>query len=177
MQIPWENLAHIQNFFQLNFLFSGLEVSSSMIFMARVCAFLVFGAGLIWGGFRIAVKLLDCLKAFLGSLGTLPKSFFLLLLLAIPLSPESIGAKWIGYILLVMSFFGLAALGALAIVLWKYGVDQALRLINSFRSDDQEESTVRVKESFLPPDNIVRPIMDPPVLRPDGKSLSWPISG
>ena len=57
MQIPWDGLAHLQNFFQLNFLFSGLEVSSQSIFLARVTVFTLMGAGLIYGGFRVAIKI------------------------------------------------------------------------------------------------------------------------
>ncbi|MCX5863254.1 MAG: hypothetical protein WCG29_03460 [Desulfomonile sp.] len=177
MQIPWDNLVHVQNFFQLNFLFSGLEVSSNTLLLARLSAFLVFGGGLIWGAFKIVVKILDCVQAFLAGLGSLPKSFFLLLLLVIPISSDSLGAKWTGYILLVMSLFGLAASGALALVLWKYGVDQALRLIKSLRFQHQEEPAIRPVNTALPPDNIVRPLMDPPVMRSDGKPSSWPIAG
>jgi hypothetical protein len=138
MQVPWEALAHIENFLQLNFLFSGLEVSSTAIFLARIVTSLVFGAGLMWVLFRIIMKILDCLQTFLGSIGTLPKSFFLLLLLVVPLSSDSIGAKWVGYLLLVLSLLGLGALGVLVLVLWKYGVDQALRLINNLRAKSTE---------------------------------------
>ena len=133
MQVPWEGLAYLQNFFQLNFLFSGLEVSSTGVFLARLAVLLVFGGGMIWIAFRVLMKALDCLQTFLGSVGTLPKSFFLLMLLVIPLSTESLGARWIGYMLLVLSVLGLAVLGVLVLVLWKYGVDQALRLINNLR--------------------------------------------
>ena len=133
MQIPWDVLAHLQNFFQLNFLFSGLEVSSQSIFLARVTVFTLMGAGLIYGGFRVAIKGLDCLQTLMTSLGTLPKSFFLLLILVIPLSHDSIGARWIGYILLVLCLLGTAVSGLLALIAWKYGVDQALRLVSHFR--------------------------------------------
>ncbi len=133
MHIPWEGLAHLQNFFQLNFLFSGLEVSSLAMFIARTTVFILFGAGLLYVGFRVAIKCLECLQTLLTSLGTLPKSFFLLLILVIPLSTESLGAKWIGYILLVLCLLGTAVSGLLALVAWKYGVDQALRLLSFFR--------------------------------------------
>ena len=101
MKIPWDGLPHLQNFFQLDFLFTGLQASSTEILLARLGVLLIFGAGLIWVCFKILMKVLDCVQTFLGSLGSLPKSFFLLLLLIIPLSTDSIGARWIGYILLV----------------------------------------------------------------------------
>jgi hypothetical protein len=154
MPTNWDALSLIQNFFQLNFLFSGLEVSTTYILFARVAAFIVFGAGFVLALFKITMKLLDCVQTLLQALGPLPKSFFLLLVLVIPLSAESLGAKWIGYILLVMCLLGLAITVALVLVLWKYGVDQALRLINTLRSRG-EKPEVRERESSLPPDNIM----------------------
>jgi hypothetical protein len=154
MPINWDVLSNIQNFFQLNFLFSGLEVSTTYILFARLATFIVFGAGFVWALFKITMKVLDCVQTLLQAFGPLPKSFFLLLALVIPLSGESLGAKWIGYILLVMCLLGLAVTAALVLVLWKYGVDQALRLINTLRSR-KEEREVRERESSLPPDNIM----------------------
>lgn len=177
MPISWDSLAHLQNFFQLNFLFTGLEVSSSIIFVARVFVFLVISSGLLWAVYRILIKVLDCLQAFLGGLGALPGAFFLLILLAIPVSQDSLGARWIGYILLLMSILGVAALGALALVLWKYGVDQALRLINSLRSTEWGEPAGRNSDSAFPPDNIIRPMNDPGLTRPSGKEMTWSVPG
>jgi hypothetical protein len=154
MPINWEALSQIQSFFQLNFLFSGLEVSTTSILFARLATFVVFGAGFLFGLFKIAMKVLDCVQTLLKALTPLPKSFFLLLVLVIPLSGESFGAKWIGYILLVMCLLGLALTVALVLVLWKYGVDQALRLINTLRSRG-EKPEVHERESSLPPDNIM----------------------
>jgi hypothetical protein len=142
MQIPWEMLSHLESFFKLGFLFSGLEVSSTSVFLARVAVFLVFCAGITWVAFRIVMKVLECVQAFLGSIGSLPRSFFLLLLLAVPLSSESIGAKWIGYLIVVGALITLSLVGAMILVLWRYGVDQALRFINTFMSRDQ-----RLRES------------------------------
>ncbi len=164
MKIPWDGLPHLQNFFQLDFLFSGTQVSSTEIFLARLAVLLIFGAGLLWVGFKIVMKVLDCVQTFLGSLGLLPKSFFLLLLLIFPLSTDSLGAKWIGYILLVFCLLGLAATFALVLVLWKYGVDQALRLINSFRSRS-EDLPQESKTSSMPPDNIITPVLNSPSVR------------
>jgi hypothetical protein len=162
--MPWDGLPHLQNFFQLDFLFSGLQVSSTEIFLARLAVLLIFGAGLMWVCFKILMKVLDCVQTFLGSLGSLPKSFFLLLLLIIPLSTDSLGAKWIGYILLVLCLLGLAGTSVLVVVLWKYGVDQALRLINSFKSSS-EELPRESQTSSLPPDNIVTPAINSPSVR------------
>jgi hypothetical protein len=154
MNINWDVLPHLQNFFQLSFLFSGLEVSSSYILFARVATFLLFVAGLGWALFKVLMKLLDCVQTFLHAVGPLPKTFFLLLVLIIPLSSESLGAKWIGYILLVMCLAGLAITAAVILVLWKYGVDQALRLINTFRSrtDKGDHSETH---AFVTPDNVI----------------------
>ncbi len=129
-----DSLAHIQNFLQLNFVFTGLEVSSSAILAARLCALIALGFGSLWAAVKIILKLLDCVQTFLGNSGPLPRTLFLLLLVLLPLSQESLGAKWIGYILLISAILGLAVLGVLVTVLWKYGVDQALRLIQNLRS-------------------------------------------
>ncbi len=171
-----ENLAHVENFFQLNFLFSGLEVSSTLIFAARILVFMVFGAGLIWGGYRIVIKLLECVQTFFAHIGKLPKSFFLLVILVLPLSSESLGAQWIGYILLVSCLLGLALTGALILVLWKYGVDHALRLLNALRTR-REDPPVEEEHVSMPPDNIVGPMHDSVNGSTDGRMPSWPASG
>jgi len=160
MNIPWDGLAHVQHFFQLDFIFSGLEVSSMAVFLARVTALIVFGGGLLYALFRVALKLLDCLKAVAESLGPLPKSFFLLLVLVIPLSPDSLGAVWIGYVLLALSLFGVAAVGAMIVVVWKHGVDHLLRLLDTLRTK-QEKTETYVRESMLPPDNLMGRLSDP----------------
>ncbi|MFH1113285.1 MAG: hypothetical protein V1792_05140 [Pseudomonadota bacterium] len=141
MQVPWEGLAHVQNFFQLNFLFSGIEVSSTAVFASRMAVLLLFGGGVVWGGFKIVIKVLDCLQTFLAGVGTFPKTFFVLLLLVIPLSSDSLGARWIGYLLVVLSVLGLAALGVLILVLWKYGVDQTMRLIDTMKTGSHRKSS------------------------------------
>ncbi|MEJ2717376.1 MAG: hypothetical protein P8182_09595 [Deltaproteobacteria bacterium] len=176
MNLPWDGLAHIQNFFQLDFLFSGLEVSSTAVFVARILVLLLFGFGLVWAVAKIILKLLDCLQTFLGNLGQLPRSFFLLLLLVVPLSSESLGAQWIGYILLVFCLLALAATGALIVVLWKYGVDHALRLIDNLRSRPREHAQ-GFRESSLPPDNIVASVSDPVEMPSEGSARSWPRPG
>jgi hypothetical protein len=162
MNIPWDGLAHVQNFIRLDFLFSGLEVSSTSIFLARLAVLLLFGCGLLWAAFKIVIKAIDCLQTLLGSIGQLPKSFFLLLLLVIPLSQDSLGARSLGYILLITSLLGLVGACGLFVVLWKYGVDQAIALVNSLRSRAAEPRRETV-QSAIPPDNIMGPVMNPPV--------------
>src|SRR5271157_1531990 len=125
-----EALPYIQNFFQMNFLFNGLEVPSTMILAIRVLMVVVLGGSLLWAIFKIVIKLLDCFQTFLANLGQIPWVFYLLPLLVIPGTADSLVAKWIGYVLFVMALLGFSFLGVLALVLWKYGVDQALRLIN-----------------------------------------------
>jgi hypothetical protein len=171
-----ESLAHVENFFQLNFLFSGLEVPSTLIFGARIFVFLVFGAGLIWAGYRIVIKVLECIQTFFAHLGKLPASFFLLLVLVIPLSSESLGARWIGYILLVLCLLGLGLTAALILVLWKYGVDHAVRLLDALRTR-REEAPVEASDPNLPPDNIVGPVHEPPVASRGTAAHSWPAPG
>ena len=56
---------------------------------------------------------------------------------------------------------GLAMVGVVMLVLWKYGVDQALRLINNFRARSTE-SAPDCSEPAIPPENDLRPSMDPP---------------
>lgn len=176
MNTSLDGLAHIQNFLQLDFLFSGLEVSSTAVFIARILVLVLFGFGLVWTAAKIVLKLLDCVQTFLGSLGQLPRSLFLLLLLIVPLSSESMGARWIGYILLVLCLLALAATGALIVVLWKYGVDQALRLIDTLRSHPREHDQ-GFRDSTLPPDNIVGPLGDPVDIPGERAARSWPHPG
>jgi hypothetical protein len=134
MYPSWESLTHLQTFFQLGFLFSGLEVSSFAVFAARLLVLILFGAGILWGLLKIVLKSLDCIQAFLGNLNRLPWTFFLLILLAFPLSRESLGAQWTGYILGVAALLAVAAVSVFMVVLWKYGLDQALRFVGSLRS-------------------------------------------
>ncbi len=157
MYLSWDSLTHLQNFFQLDFLFSGLEVSSAAVFAARLLVFILFGAGILWGLLKIILKSLDCVQTFLGSLNRLPWTFFLLILLAFPVSDGSLGARWTGYILMVLGLLAVAATSAFMVVLWKYGLDQALRFIRSFRSGSQRtepegaqfsEPSVQVRNSY-----------------------------
>ncbi len=164
MKFPWEIVSDLQNFFQLQFLFSGLEVSSSVVFAARLLVLLVFGIGGLWIVFRIVMKVLDCIQTLLASLAPVPKTFYLLLFLVIPLWPESAGAKWMGYILLVLALTGLGVLGVLFLVLWKYGVEHAVRLINTLRYRAQGPRTEPLVTP-LPPETVLRPVQDAPHVR------------
>jgi hypothetical protein len=157
-----EALPYVQNFFQMNFLFSGLEVSSTMILTARVFMMVALGGGLLWAIFKIAIKFLDCIQTFLANLGNIPWVFYLLPLLVIPASADSLAAKWIGYVLLVLALLCFSFLGVLALVLWKYGVDQALRLINRLRRYPSDFSPTQSRESSMPPDNVVSSFADSP---------------
>ncbi len=144
MQPISETLSQLQVFFQLNFLLTGLEMSSMWVFIIRSLVFLTCLIGCVWGLFKIALKTLDVVQTLVSALGPLPKSFFLLLLLILPLSDNSIGGRWIGYILLTLSTTVLTIATALTVTMWKYGVDQTLRVINFFRSRSRasEESSV-----------------------------------
>ncbi len=157
MQAVWELMGQLERFFQLNFLFSGLEVSSTVVLMARLSTLVIFGIGLIWAIFSVFMKFLDCVQTLLGNLGPLPKSFFILLLLIIPLSPDSLGGKWIGYILLTLTVMGLALSLTTIIVAWKYGVDQTLRFINNLRGKSWQTEDSRREDNSVAPENIMRP--------------------
>jgi hypothetical protein len=169
MKAIWDLLAYVQNFFQLNFLFSGLEVSSSAIFAARVCVLLVFGFGLLWCSFRLLMKVLDCLQTLMASVAPIPRVFYLLLFLVIPLSPDSVGARWIGYILLVLCLAGLGTLAVTILVLWKYGVEQTLRLFNTLRSRSAEPRS-EGRAAPIHSESVLRPIVDSPVVRTEHDS-------
>lgn len=153
MTIPSEMLGHLESFFQLGFLFSGLEVSSSSVFLVRVVVFLSLVAALIWTAFKIIMKLLECVQAFLSSIASLPRGFFLLLLLVLPLSQGSIGAQWIGYLIVLGGCIALALVGVLILVLWKYGVEQALRFINTLRATENRGHEHPRKMEPTPPYN------------------------
>jgi hypothetical protein len=155
----WEALPYVQNFFQLNFLFSGLEVSSAIVLAGRAMVLVLLGGGLLWALFRLTMKFLDCVQTLLANLGQIPWVFWLLLLLVVPWSHESLGAKWIGYILIVLALVALALCGVLAMVCWKYGVDQALRLINRLGAR-RETRPVESRESGMPPENVLTPFSD-----------------
>ena len=159
-----EVVSGLQSFFQLNFLFSGLEVSSTIMIAARVAVFLVLGIGALWFAIKVVLKLLDCVQTLLQSLAGLPRILYVLLFLVIPLSSDSVGAKWIGYILLVMAALGVTLMAVAAMVLWKFGVEQTLRLLNAVRS--RAESAAR--ENFHSPSNpdaVLRPVPDAPPVR------------
>ncbi len=157
MQAVWELMGQLERFFQLNFLFSGLEVSSTVILMARLSTLVIFGIGLIWTVFSILMKLLDCVQTLLKAIGPLPKSFFILLLFILPLSPESLGGKWIGYMLLTLTVMALAMSSAIIIVAWKYGIDQTLRFINNLRGRRYGGETRREEDTPNAPENVARP--------------------
>jgi hypothetical protein len=153
--------AHIQDILRFDFLFTGLEVSSTTVLVIRSVLLLVFGVGLGWAVLRIALKALDCVYAFISSLGKLPWSFFMLVLLAVPLSRESLGSQWTGYLLIIICLFGVAATGTLLVVLWKYGVDQALRLIAGIRGRRREPLAAGA-EAGRSTENMVGPALNPP---------------
>lgn len=142
MQFPWQVIQYMQDFFQLNFLFSGLEVSSSTIIATRIVVFILSLISLSWFGYRITIKLLECIQEFLKSIAPIPKSFFIFLFLAVPLSSDSMGAKWIGYILLILGLIGAIMAITLLLVIWKYGVDHALKLINFMRKPAENSSSI-----------------------------------
>lgn len=155
MNIPWQELDHVRNFLRLEFLFSGLEVSSTVVIAARILVFVLVCGGVLWAALKVILKALECIQTFLAGLSTLPATFFLLLVLVVPLSPESLGARWMGYLLLILAMVALAATGVVLVVLWKYGVDQALRFINTIRRRPVDE-THRMREPILSPDHAVR---------------------
>ncbi len=155
MQSPWPIMQSLQNFFQLNFLFAGLEVSSTTLLLSRLLFFLIITAGLGWFTFKIILKVLECIQEFLKSVAPIPKSFFLFLILAVPLSPESIGSKWIGYILLLALMLGIVLAACVLIAIYKYGVDQAIRFVNYLRFRGASASETRPAAS-----GQVVPVMD-----------------
>ena len=122
----------------------------------------VLGGSLFWAIFKIVIKFLDCIQTFLANLGHIPWVFYLLPLLVIPGSADSLAAKWIGYVLLAMALLGFSFLGVLALVLWKYGVDQALRFINRLSHSPSDPSPAYSHESSMPSDNIVSSFADSP---------------
>ncbi len=151
MNIPLEGLDHVRDFLRLDFLFSGLEVSSTMVFVARVLVLLVLGGALIWGSLRIVLKVLDCVQAFMVNLNRLPRVFFVLLLIVAPLWPESLGAQWAGHILLMLFLMCCLCLVTLILVLWKYGVEKTLRLLDYFklRRAEERDAAGRTPEATL----------------------------
>jgi len=140
VSIPWQELDHLRNFFRLEFLFSGLEVSSGVVSVARILVLALVCGGLLWAALRIILKTLECVQTFLAGLSKLPSAFFLLLILIAPLSPDSLGARWTGYILLILAIVSLAATAVVLVVSWKYGVDQALRFINTIRRQPRDDA-------------------------------------
>jgi len=173
MNMPWDGLAYVQNFIRLDFIFSGTEVPSSWVLAARFAFLVLFGGGLVWVAYRIVWKVLDCVQTLLTGVVHLPKSFFLVLLLVIPLSPDSLGARSVGYMLALFFVLAVVAAVGLVFVLWKYGVDQTLRLVHALknRSDTTAE---RHATSSSPPENIVT---QPPVEGGLRERMPWPRTG
>jgi ABC-type sugar transport system permease subunit len=117
--------------------------------------FVLVCGGVLWAALKIILKALECLQTFLASLSTLPATFFLLLILVVPLSSDSLGARWTGYLLLILALVALAATGVVLVVLWKYGVDQAIRFINTVRRRPGETARP-MREPVLSSDHAVR---------------------
>ncbi len=173
MSHPFEGLVYVQNFFQLNFLFSGLEVSPTAIFVSRVLVFLVVSVGVTWALVRISLRMLDCLQELFARMGSLPGSLFLVLLLIVPLSPDSAAGRWIGWFLVVFCIVAVTAMLVLAGFVWKYGIDKALGLVESLRSRTTETGP-RPSPSPVPADKVTTAVMESPErIRPD-EAPTWP---
>jgi hypothetical protein len=69
-------------------------------------------------------------------------------LLVIPFPDNSLGGRWIGYLLLMLSGTTLAIGAALTVTMWKYGVDQTLRVINFFRSRSRHDEESNPSQYF-----------------------------
>jgi hypothetical protein len=167
MQFPWEIFDYLQSFFRLDFLFSGLEVNTTMVFMARLAALIFFGGGALYALFRLSLKLLECAQTLLSSLGSLPAAFYLLVLLVIPLSPNSLISDWMGYILLTISLFGLATMAIASFILWKYGMESLVGLIRTM-SRDREKELETPERKLMDPDNVVHTTVHEPVVASPG---------
>ncbi len=175
MPFPWEIIDQLRTFFQLDFIFTGLETSSAVVLAARLAVFALFGGGLIWALVKIVLKALECLQTLITTLAKLPAVFYLLLILVLPLSPNSVGAQWIGYIVLVTCVFGLAGVALLALVMWKYGVDRMLDLISSLRRDSSNTRRDEARRCEAPTGNAdVFPASAPPLSDRDAPSWSPP---
>lgn len=173
MNMPWDGLAYLQNFIRLDFVFSGTEVSSSWVLAARFAFLVLFGGGLLWVVYRIVWKVLDCVQTLLGGVVHLPKSFFLVLLLVIPLSSDSLGARSVGYLLALFFVLAVVAAVGLVFVLWKYGIDQTLRLVNALKHRGDAPAERNVPGS-LPPENMV---IHPPAEGELRERMPWPSAG
>jgi hypothetical protein len=160
MPLNFDIIPYLQHFLQLNFLFSGIEVSPTYVLLARLAFFIVLGIGLSLALFHIAMKILDCLQTLIQTLGHMPKSFFLLLILVVPLFPDSIGARWMGYILLMACVFALTLAAAVLLVLWKYGVDQAVRFMSHIRARGAKSEVARTEPRGRDEE------ADPPIMSP-----------
>lgn len=154
MTFPWEFFDYLEAFFRLDFLFTGLEVNTIMVFIARLIVFVVFGGGALFVIFKVSVKLLECVQALLSSIGLLPGTFYLLILLVIPLSPNSLISNWIGYILLTICALCVSILALLSLALWKYGVERVVSMIRTMRSEYNKEPS-SAEDQLMDPDNVI----------------------
>jgi hypothetical protein len=151
MTVPLDVVSNLQALFRLDFLFSGLEVSSAAIFGARLGVFALSCAGTLYLAARLALKALDCLKTLLEILPKLPGYLLVGILFVAPLSNESIGVRWMGYILVIVSLMMILGTAICVAVLWRYGVDQALRLLKGLRArGNGGPEAVRVSPGSMP---------------------------
>jgi hypothetical protein len=129
MQSIVQILQSLQTFFQLNFLFSGTETSSIVLLSVRIGVFILALIAFTHALVTISVKFLECVSALFKAVAPIPKSFFLFLVLIAPLSNDSLGGKWGGYILITFMMVGFIMMLGLIVLVWKHGIDYALKMI------------------------------------------------
>ncbi len=154
MTFPWELFDYLEAFFRLDFLFTGLEVNTAMVFVARLIVFVALGGGSLFAIFKVSVKLLECVQTLLSSIGALPGTFYLLILLVIPLSPNSLISNWIGYILLTICVLGFSILALMSLALWKYGVESVVTMIRTMGFDYNKKPS-SPEDQLMDPDNVI----------------------
>jgi hypothetical protein len=138
MQFVTQFLQFLQTFFQLNFLFSGTETSSMVVLSVRIVVFILALIAFTHALVTISVKFLESVSAFFKAVAPIPKSFFLFLVLIAPLSNDSLGGKWGGYILITLMMIGFILMLGLIVLVWKHGIDYVLKMIGLNRPQSTE---------------------------------------
>jgi hypothetical protein len=155
MTVPLDVISNLQALFRLDFLFSGLEVSSTEIFYARLSVFALTCLGVIWCAAQLTLKAMDCVRTFLRTLPRLSGYFLLALVFMAPLSHESLGVRWMGSILAITALLMVLGTAACLAILWRYGVDQVVRLLRGFRSPRSTDPSGMGAHHEAPPESPV----------------------
>ncbi len=138
MDLFGEILVQLKSFFRLDFLLGGLGLTAEEMFWTRAVVFVLF----VYISFRVLLRLIDLVKAvFLGLLSAPGLGLVILVLLAIPMSPDSLGRDVLPVIVFSLILVLLGVVAATVAVLVKYGPERAIEIMRRLKTADRSGQT------------------------------------